>query len=181
MLGNTTNPQLQQTEQAVQARVPSNLQMGFQRVVTAGLTLMYSTPLHQRMLQGLGATANPESNAAQGAANILGTLLNQSRGKMPVQLVVPAAIVVMCEILDFLAQAGKLRITPELIGQCTKDTGDAVLKMLKISQGQVHQVVARGMSRAHGQLQGQLQRQHPAVASANPPRHGIIAAAMGGR
>src|SRR5208337_3055171 len=105
------------------------------------LTLLYSAPLHQRMVQGARTDPNPAANAAQGAANLVGTLLNQTRGAIPVQLIAPTALVVMCEILDFLAQAGRVHISPQLIGQCAKDCASAVLTMLHITQGQVHQVV----------------------------------------
>jgi hypothetical protein len=180
MLGKTTNPLLQQTEQAVQGKIPQAMQLGFQRVVMAGLTLMYSAPLHQRMIAGLQSAQNPEKNAAQGAANLVGTLLNQSRGSIPIPLLAPAAIVIMCEILDFLSQAGKIQVTQQLISQCAKDTGDAVLKMLKISQGQVHQVVAHGMSSAHRRAQAPRLPAQSIQATAPPQSYGIIGNAMQG-
>lgn len=181
MLGKATNPLLQQTEQAIQQKVPANLQAGLQRVVAAGLTLIYSPALHQRMVEKLESTPNPAENAALGAVNIVGTLLNQSKGTMPISIAAPAAIILMCEILDFVAQAGKIQITPQVVAQASQSASEHTLAMLKISKDQIHNVVAHGMSAAHGHLSAAMAAQSPSpsAAPAAPTSGGIINSSMG--
>lgn len=180
-LGHATNPLLQQTEQKIQSSINPQFQQQFQRAVTAGCTLIYSPALHQRMVSAIQTSANPEQKAAQGAANIVGTMQNQSQNAIPVQLVAPVALVLMCEILDFIAQAGKLQITPQLVSQCSQDTAHAVLQMLGVNQQQMHQVVAKGMAAKNG---GQPVPQTPQAApqsAPSPQAGGIIGSAMGGQ
>lgn len=176
-LGQTTNPLLQQTEQSIKAKIQPQFLPQFQLILTNALKLLYSSSLHQRMAQGIQTSPNPEQNAAQGAANIVGLALNQDPTKRQVQAIVPAAMVIMCEILDFIGQTGKAQITPQLIAQCTEDTGAATLKMLNISQDQMHQVVAKGLAQ-RDKMQGaapmQQQAQQPAQTG------GIIGSAMKG-
>lgn len=189
MLGKATNPLLQQTEQAIQQQVPANLQMPFQRSVAAGMTLLYSPALHQQMVQKLDTTPNPAENASLGAVNLTGTLLNQSKGQMPVSIAAPVAMILLCEILDFIAQAGKIQITPDIVAQAAHSVSEHMLAMLKISQNQLHQVVAHGMSGAQSKLnQAQPQGAAPNAAAAAaaaapqpaapPPSGGIISGAM---
>lgn len=173
-LGKTSNPLLQQTEQAIHSKVPQNMQQFLQQAVTAGLTLIYSPALHQRMVQKLQAGGDPVQGASQGAANIVATLINQSKGQMPTQVAVPTAVILMCEILDFTSQIGKVQITPQLVAQATQATGAAVLQALKVSQQQMHEVLGHGMHQAN--MQGQAQ-QPPAAPSAGA---GIIGSAMQG-
>jgi len=176
MLGKTTNPLLQQTEQGIQAKVPQNLQMAFQRTVTAGLTLMYSPGMQNRMMQGLDSTPNPVDNAALGAVNLTVTLMNQSRGSMPPTVAAPVAMILLCEILSFLEQAGKAQVTPDVLAQAAQSVAHHLLTAMQVSQSQLHQVVAQGMSGAQAKIGA---GPAPAQAGAPAPRAGIINSARG--
>ncbi|MFI4938922.1 MAG: hypothetical protein ACHP7O_01035 [Burkholderiales bacterium] len=170
MLGKTNNPLLQQTEQAVQAKVSPQMQNTLQRAVVAGLTVMYSPQSHQIMLAQLTKPGDPAQNVAEGVAKLIGVLYRQSRSTMPIPIMIPAAMILMCEGLDFLSKANGTQITPQLVAQCTQDVGQFMLKLLGISQQQMHQVVAHGMSRAHQRMQGRQ--------AALQPSGGIIDNAM---
>ena len=108
----------------------------------------------------------------------MGTMLNQVKGQIPTPLIVPASIILMCEILDFISQSGKVQITPGLVAQCTQDTSAAVLQMLKISQQQMHEVVAHGVSKARQNANGAPPQATPQ--SPQPPAGGLINSAMQG-
>jgi hypothetical protein len=188
-LGKTSNPLLQQTEQAIQSKIKPQFMPQFQKAVTAGMSLLYSPALHQKMVAGIQSSSNPEQNAALGAANLVGTMQNQSKNAIPVQLVAPVALVLMCEILDFISQVGKVQVTPQLIAQCSQDTAHAVLVMMGINQQQMHQVVAKGVVAKNGQS-GQSATPSQAASSSAPapaaPQSGgiiggIIGGAMGGQ
>lgn len=176
-LGQTANPLLQKTEQSIQAKIPAQYMAEFQSVLAASLKLLYSSSLHQRMAQGIQTSPNPEQNVALGAANIVGLALNQNPQRHNVQAIVPAVTVIMCEMLDFVGQTGKVQITPDLIAQCTEDTGSNTLKMLGISQDQMHQVVAKGLAqrdKTQGAAPMQEKLQQPQQTG------GIIGSAMKG-
>lgn len=183
MLGQTQNPTLQQAEQGIQAKVPPNLADAFQRTVTAGLQIMYSPQSHQIMLAQLTKPGDPADNVAEGAAKLCGVLYKQSKNTMPVQVMVPAAMIFMLEGLDFLSKSNGLQVTPQLIGQATQDVGMYVLKLMGISQQQMHAVVAHGIHQASQQgAQGQVQPQGAAQPQPpTPPQSGgIIGGAMKG-
>ncbi|MBV8666747.1 MAG: hypothetical protein JO269_09705 [Burkholderiaceae bacterium] len=182
MLGKTTNPQLEQIENAIQQKVPPQLAQAFQRTVTAGLSIMYSPQSHQLMVTQLTKPGNPANNVAEGAAKLVGELYKQSRGTMPVQVMVPAATVFMCEGLDYLSKLNGLQINPQLIAQATQDVGMYVLQLMGISQQQMHTVIAHGMAQADQQQGSQGAQSGAAAAPATPPTsptQGIINSARG--
>jgi hypothetical protein len=184
MIGKTTDPFLQKTEQAVQAKVPQAMQPSFQRALQAGLTIMYTPKMQQRMMTAIQGLTDPANGAARGAANILGILFKQSKGSMPMQIGVPVAMSLMCEFLDLMEKSGKGQITPELVGQATQDTSQAVMQLFGIDQNKLHQVVGAGMQ-AHHALNGDpnaAPAPAQAQAAAQPqaqPSGGIIGSAMG--
>jgi len=115
-IGQASNPILQKAEQALIAKVPQQMQQGFQQVVTAGLHILYSPQLQQQLTQKL-ASGNPVQDAAQGAVRMVLELSQQSGNKIPPQLMMPLALIFAFEYLDLAAKAGKIQITPKVVAQ----------------------------------------------------------------
>jgi hypothetical protein len=161
MLGKTTNPLLQKTEQNIMGKLKPEYQMPFQRTVTAGLQLMYGSD-NKTMAQQLSKSPDYAHNVGEGAAKLVGILFHQSKNTMPVEIAVAAATVFMCEGLDFLEKAGKVKVTPDLLAETTQDMGASVLQLFGVSQDAMQQAV---------------QGQTPTTPTAPPA--GIIGAAKG--
>ncbi len=142
MLGKTTNPLLQQTEQAITARVPQNLQNPLQRTLTAGFEIMYGSKAGVLKSQ-LMKSNDFAHNAGEGAAKLIGILFIQSKKTMPVKIAVPAATIFMCEALGFLEQAGKIKVTPGLLADATKDMAANVLQLFGVSQDKMNTMISQ--------------------------------------
>lgn len=167
MLGNASNPMLEQAEQGIQSKVPQNLQSGLEKVVHAGLTIMYSPNAAQSRNQQIAASKDPANEAAQGSARLISNLYQQSGKKLPVPLIVPAAMIFAFEYLDLVAKAGKAQITPELIDQTTQAVADAILPMMGITKDKLASLIK------------QSQGGQPPAAAQPPAPTGIINAAQG--
>lgn len=178
-IGQTNNPLLQQVEEGVKQKVPAQYQNALQRTITAALTVMYSQQMHQVMVQQLTKPGDPVNNVAEGAAKLMAELYKQSKGTLPVQVMIPAAVIMMCEGMDFLAKANpSFHVNQQTVAQCAQDTTGYMLKVLGINQSQLHSVVAHGLHQATQQgqaAQGQAQQLQSA-----PSSGGIIQSAMGG-
>ena len=142
-LGQTSNPQLQQAEQAIQAKIPQQLQGAFAKVVHAGLTILYSPQLRAKLQQRISQGGNVVQDASQGAIRMVFELYKQSGNKIPQPLLVPAAIIFAFEYLDLVAQAGKVPITPNVIAQVAQATGQAFLQAAGVSQQKLQQMAAQ--------------------------------------
>lgn len=143
MIGQASNPMLEQAEQGIQSKVPQELQAGFEKVIHAGLTIIYSPKLSQQLTARLAASTDPVREAGEGAARLISNLYQQSGKKLPVALVVPAAMVFAFEYLDLVAKAGKAEITPELIASATQAVADAVLPLMGITKDKLAQLIAQ--------------------------------------
>jgi hypothetical protein len=143
MLGQSSNPMLEQAEQGIQSKVPQNLQAGLQKVIHAGLTIMYSPKLAQQRNDRIANSKDPAQDAGQGAARLILNLYQQSGKTLPVPLVVPAAMIFAFEYLDLVAKAGKAQITPDVIAQATQAVADSVLPMMGITKDKLAALIAQ--------------------------------------
>lgn len=174
MIGQASNPMLEQAEQGIQSKVPQDQQAGLEKVVHAGLTIIYSPKLSQQLTARLAASTNPAKEAGEGAARLISNLYQQSGKKMPVALVVPAAMIFAFEYLDLVAKAGKAEITPEIIANATQAVADAVLPLMGITKDKLAQLIAKSQ-------QGGAQPPVAPVPPAAPvPAAGIIGKAQAG-
>lgn len=180
MLGKTQNPQLQQVEQAVQAKVPPNLQNAFQRIVTAGLKVMYSDDTRQMLMNQLKQPGEPTELAGQGIAKMMAILYQKSKGTMPMRAAIPAAQVLLCEGLDFMANAGMIQISADTIASSTKEMVTYLLQIFGFSKDKMQKYIQAGIAH-HGaapDASAPADMAAPAAAPA-PASAGIIASARG--
>lgn len=154
MLSKQTNPVLTKTEQAVTAKVPPKLKGAFSKTVTVGLKMMYSDQGQKIMKDQLSKSPDYARNVAEGAAKLIGEMFKQSKNTMPVKVAMSAAVMLMCEGLDFLEKAGKLKVTPELVATATKHLSEFVLQLFGVTQDKLHQLVQQRQSQQTNKPQG---------------------------
>lgn len=180
MLGQTQDPLLQKTEQAIQAKVAPDSQQAFQRIVTAGLKVMYSPETHDLMVKQLGANGDPAEMAGAGAAKLLGILFKQSKGTMPMSGAIPAATVLLCEGLDFMEKSGKVKVTSDLISAAMKALSANLLQLFGATPQKLQNILSNGAQADKNAPQGSAQPpQATQAAPSAPPQQaaptGIIA------
>lgn len=179
MLGHTTNPQLQQVEQAVQAKVPPDLMNAFERIVTAGLKIMYSPETRTMLANQLKQPGEATEIVGEGVAKLLAILYQQSKGTMPMKAAIPAAQVLLCEALDFASQAGILQVSADSIAASTKAMVTYLLQIFGFSQAKIQQYMQAGMDHSAAQ-QGTMPASADAGGDAPPPAAGgIVGGARG--
>ena len=149
MLGKNANPLLKKTEQAVTEKMPANLKAGFSKAVTVGLKIMYSDQGQNIMKDQLMKSGDYANNAAEGTAKLLGEMYKQSKMTMPMTIGIPAATVLMCEALDFIEQAGKIQVTPDLLAEATKALSAYVLQLFGVSQDKLHEMAQQAYQKSN--------------------------------
>ncbi len=166
-IGKATLPLLQAAEQKIQESVKPQFRQVFEQVTHAGLSIMYSPALQATMMRHLTNVAHPEQEAGVGAARLLGELQKQAKGKIPAQVVMPAAIIFICEYFDLLAKVGHVQVTPDMLAQAARVAGETLLKASGITEQDI---------------QGAIQKHAPdqVQPSAAPPAGGIINSQMQG-
>lgn len=162
-LGKTTIPLLQMAEQKLQQSVKPQFQQALQMVVHAGLTILYSPGLQATLQHHLKNLSNPAQEGGTGAARMMGELQKQAKGKIPTPVLMPAAIILLCEYFDLLSKVGKVQVTPDLLAQASQIAAQTMLNASGIKQSDVQRMIAKQQSKA-----GQ----------SSPPTGGIIGAQM---
>jgi hypothetical protein len=134
------------------------------RLVESGKKLMYAEQNHGLLKQQLGDGSDPEAIGA-GVAKVVGILFKESGGKAPMPALIPAAMLLLGEVLQFLEDAGAPAVTPDFLAECTQATASAVLQMLGVSPEQIQGYVDKAA------------RQGPQPAAPAAPAAGIVGGA----
>jgi hypothetical protein len=177
------NPLLQKTQASILAKVNPRLVPVVKKLVNAGQQLMYSPQTRHLMQSQLqGHTDDPEAIGA-GIAKLLGILYHESRKTAPVQALIPAGMLLLCDGLQFLEDAGMTPVTPEFLAHCTQATGSAILQLLGIKPEQVQQAMSQAQA-AQGGAPAAMPPggapPTPAAMPAAPAPTGVIGGAMAG-
>ena len=170
MLGKTQNPQLQAVEQAISEKVPPELKGAFQRIIVAGEKVLYDKSTGDLVQQQLNQPGDPAHIAGEGVAKLFMLLFQQSKQTMPMKAGIPAAQMLLCEVLSFMESIGKVKVDDALIAAATKELMNYLLQAFGISQEKLQKMATAG---ARGNSQA------PTTESAAPPS-GLVQQARGG-
>ena len=141
-IGKATNLLLIQSENGIRAKVPSNLKSAFDRVIEAGLTVMYSPEISSRRHAFIEQSKDQAKDAGEGAERLIKNLYAQSNKTMPEDVIVPCAMIFAFEYLDLVEKTGKAQITPDLVGKATMITSQSVLQgMYGITKDHLEQIM----------------------------------------
>lgn len=146
------NPILEKTKAAILQKVDQRLVPAIKKTVAAGEKVMYSDQTRQMFIDQLKQGADPETIGA-GVAKLVGILRNQSKGTLPMEILVPAATILMCEGLQFMEDAGAVKVDAAFLAECTKAMSSSLLQLFKVSPEQIQGFVdkAKGSQPAQPQ------------------------------
>lgn len=180
MIGKTTNPLLQKTEEAISAKVPANMKNAFQRIITAGLKVMYDPKTNDMMAKQLKEQGDPAEIAGAGVAKLLGLLMNQSKGTMPMNAAIPAATVLLCEGLDFMEQAKVVKVDNEVLSRAMQSMSSTFLQMMGVTPEKFQQMLAKAQAgKKPGMPAESAAKPAPQAVQSAPKPAGIIGAVQG--
>ncbi len=106
------------TPEAVDAaiKMPPELQEAYQRVVIAGMKVMFDPSTHALAMKQLQGDGPISQRLGRAVAGLLATLFKESNNTMPPQVLVPAGTSLLVRAGDFLKKSGE-QITDADIGE----------------------------------------------------------------
>ena len=134
------NKLLEQVKQGIEATIPPNLQEDTQKMVVAGMKIMFDAQTHQMMMKQIDQPGDMMDNVAKGVGALMSIIFRSSKGAPPIDAAVPASILLMVEALDYLDQTGKLQITPDAVAQCTKALMAYMMQKLGLTPEKIQQL-----------------------------------------
>lgn len=135
------NPILEKIKQAVLQKKPQ-LQPVIEKIVEQGQRVMYDPKTRGMMSKQLANGADPEA-IGEGVAKLMGILYTESRKTMPMEASVPAATILLCEALQFLEDAGVVKVDNNMLAQCMKAMSSALLQLFGVSEQRLQSMIAK--------------------------------------
>ena len=176
-------PAVQKIENVITARIPPAMRSDVERLVTAGMHIMFDPKTSQLVMKQVEKPGDPADNVAQGVAALMSILQGQSKGPFPVQAIMPAAILLMCQALDFLGKTNRMQVNDELVGKTYHDLSAYMMQKIGMTPDKLAKLKSSGGAPAPGQPAGQPgQPGQPAgqpPAPAGPAPAGLLAQARG--
>lgn len=109
-------------------KMPPELQEAYERVVIAGMKMMFSKETHRIMLKELQKKGPIAERLGQGIAGLMLLMFKESNNTMPPQVIIPAGTQLMMEAVDFMRKTKVAKVT-------NKDIGDAMQIMINVIIG----------------------------------------------
>lgn len=168
------NQLLEQTQSKILESInPPELQEAVQRVVEAGKKIMYSEQTRDMLIEQLSTEGELQEVVGSGIAKLAALLFSEYQQTLPMEVLMPAAFLLMVESLDFLERAGRTEITPDFVAECTQEVSSAILQALGVTPEQL----AAAQS---GQPIPGMEQAAPATPQQPAAAPGLVSGAMGG-
>lgn len=97
-------------------QMPPELQEAYDRVVLAGMKIMFTKDSHKLMLKELQKPGPVGQKLGQGIAGLMLILVKESNNSIPPAVLIPAGIQLMMQAVDFMRKTGMEKVTNQDIG-----------------------------------------------------------------
>jgi hypothetical protein len=98
-------------------KMPPELQEAYERVVIAGMKVMFSKESHKLMLDELQKEGPVGQKLGTGIAGLMLLLVKESNGTLPPEVIIPAGINLLTRAADFIRKSKIEKITNGDIGE----------------------------------------------------------------
>jgi len=104
-----------QIEEGIKKQLDQNQIKALNRILDAGNTLLFSKDTHNQIMQGLNDDDDTKlaDELGKGGISIANVLFEKSGGTMPQELIIPAGVILLARVAEFLKQTGH-RINDEI-------------------------------------------------------------------
>jgi hypothetical protein len=121
--------------------VPPELQEAYERVVIAGMKVMFSEKTHKLMLDELQKEGPLGQKLGMGIAGLLMLLIKQSNNTIPLEVVIPAGVNLITRAADFIRKTEIEKITNADIGDAMEVMISTVLQKFGVEPEQMNQML----------------------------------------
>jgi hypothetical protein len=171
MINDKANPLLVKTEEAIRAKLKPDQVKHFEKIIVAGLRVMDSEQTHKLVAGQLKTQGEPAEIAGAMVAKLMGILINQSKGAMPMQAGIPAATVLLLEALDRMEALGKIEVSNETLEAAMHSMTSALLQMFGVTPDKLSAM----MKAKQGEQAPEAPPEQPAPPTAGQPLIGAPA------
>lgn len=122
-------------------KMPPELQEAYERVVIAGMKVMFSKESHKAMLKELQREGPMDQRLGKGIAGLMLLLFKESNGTMPPAVIIPAGMKLMMEAVDFMRETDLGQPTNAEIGGGMQIMISTILEKFGIAPDKMEQML----------------------------------------
>jgi hypothetical protein len=182
----SSDPVIAQVQDKVRQSIPPQFRVAVQKLVLAGQKIMYDPKTHHLMVQALQSDSDPAHAVGMGVTQLMTMMWVQSKGSIPPPALIPAAILLVCEALDFCEQSKLLKPDNDMVGNAVQVVVSYMMQKMGIKPSDMAKAAGiQGEQPANTQTPGAPASPQTAqqMAQQQPPATGgggLIGAQMGG-
>jgi hypothetical protein len=121
--------------------MPPELQEAYERVVIAGMKVMFSKESHKLMLDELQKEGPLGQKLGMGIAGLMLLLIKESNGTIPPEVIIPAGINLLTRAADFIRKSKIEKITNADIGDAMEVMISTILEKFNVDTEQMNQML----------------------------------------
>jgi hypothetical protein len=110
-------------------KVPPELQEAYDKVVIAGMKVMFDKATHQLAMKAIEGDGPIGERVGKGIAGLIATLYRKSNNTIPPQVIVPATVNLVAQACDFLKKSGQDQISDKELGDAIDTAVRVVITM----------------------------------------------------
>lgn len=122
-------------------KMPPELQEAYERVVIAGMKVMFSKESHKVMLEELQREGPMDQRLGKGIAGLMLLLFKESNGTMPPAVIIPAGMKLMMEAVDFMRETDLGQPTNAEIGGGMQIMISTILEKFGVAPDKMEQML----------------------------------------
>ena len=122
-------------------KMPAELQEAYDRVVLAGMKVMFSKESNQLLMQEIQDEGPVPQRLGQGVAGLMLLLFKESNETIPPQVIIPAGTELMMQVVDFLKKAELIKVSDQDVGAAMEVMISAILQAFGVDPMQMQQVL----------------------------------------
>lgn len=138
------DPQIAKVQDAVRNSIPPQFRVAVQRIVLAGMKVMFSSQTHGLMLTALKTDTDLAHGVGMGVTQLITILFRESKGTMPLPAVIPAAILLVCEALDFVEKSKMGQVTPQVVASAVQIVSSYLFQKVGLTPQKISQLAQQG-------------------------------------
>lgn len=138
----TSNTLLKQAEGQIEQRLKGGVRESYMKIVVAGMKYALKDG-PKSILAQLKDSQDPITDVVKGAIGIVGLLRRAAKGSMPIDALIPAAMVLVLQGLDQAEKFGLLKVGKPEIDQATQLFVETLLPQLGLTPEKLAQMNGR--------------------------------------
>jgi hypothetical protein len=124
-------------------QMPPELQRAYDRVVVAGMKIMFGKDSHKLMLKELQREGPLAQKLGQGIAGLVLLLYKESNGTMPPAVMIPAGVYLTMQAVDFMRQADLEKVTNQDIGDAMEIMVSTIMEKFGVAPEKLQSVLSQ--------------------------------------